>query len=305
MIKTIPAGSTFYRGAKDAMQNGEKSASLDRQPRHYADPLAASYDMVSSGTTLYRPSKPSSLSQEFTIYSALGSPLNEQLSVVKGLLEHNGYTFRTQPVAGSDLMTVSIPQFNGRDVKVTSRDIIELACRTLGYKFNAEVNFTLYHENGKAIAQSEAVSGYLGVSKLLEDVRLLDLNTPEVKQILATLGTKGVVDKCQELGCVGVYRSESVHTHDSSVVDVPTITMLHGHERKLAGVVIKAVAPLSSNHIDIVNFRENAMGQIGAGSPPPKFGLHDSIKAANSCAGLPDVVLSGDHQANRAKFRMK
>lgn len=195
-------------------------------------------------------------------------------------------------------MTVDVPQLNGKDIAVTSKSLIELAHKHLGYKFDPALNFTLYHENGALLNQMSAMSGYLHISKTTEVIRLLDLDNLDVKQILINQGQAGIVRACQELGCSGVYRTENIQTHDSGSVDVPTITLLKAHENKITGVAVKETVPFTSNAIDLINFRERAFNMIGAGSPPPKFGILDSIKLLTS----QDSCAAGSHQSTKMRM---
>ncbi|WP_330544727.1 hypothetical protein V0242_24340 (plasmid) [Aeromonas hydrophila] len=289
MIKTIAAGSSYFKGSKSVLKSAESSASLERQPKYYADPLTASYGMVSPGVTLYSPANPKTLSQDFQLFSMGGKPLNAQVAAVRALLSEAGYQFRVQSIAGSEHMTVDVPQLNGADVGVTSKSLIGLANKYLGYKFDPELNFTLYYEDGALLNQMSAMSGYLHISKTTENIRLLDLDNLEVKQILISQGQAGIIRACHELGCVGVYRTENVQTHDSGAVNVPTITLLKAHENKMSGVAVRETVPFTSNAIDIINFRERVFNMIGAGSPPPKLGLLESIKLLTpqeSCASV-------------------
>lgn len=248
VIKEINTGHKLFSGAKTIESDQKYNKTF------YATPILAAKDLISEGVSLYTPAKPKNLDQPFSFFVRAGSFCNAESSRLATTLEAVGYTV-AKPEGSLSLSMCTVFCPNGLKTTLTNRDIIKICCNQFGYKFNPEVDFKLCFDQNGIINQDDARKGYMSSNIAVTPLRLLDVDkTPELKQ--SGLSEFDVMKKVRENNLDGYQVTSKERCLDGSLVSSPVIVLNQSGLSKITGVTMAAKAPLTANHIDLVNFEK-------------------------------------------------
>ena len=248
VIKEVNVGQKLFSGSK-AIESDAKA-----NKTFYATPILAAKDLMSEGVSLYTPARPKDLDQPFNFFVRAGSFCNPESSRLATALETAGYTV-AKPEGSLTLSMCSVFSPKGLKVTLTNRDIINICCNQFGYNFNPEVEFKLCFDQNGVINQDDARKGYMASNIAVTPLRLLDLDKmPELKQ--PGLSEFDVMQKVRESNLDGYQVTSKERCLDGSLVSSPVVVLNQSGLNKITGVTIAAKAPLTANHIDLLNFEK-------------------------------------------------
>ncbi|MFM5296221.1 hypothetical protein ACEUAI_18520 [Aeromonas veronii] len=248
VIKEINAGHKLFSGSKTIESDAKANKTF------YATPILAAKDLISEGVALYTPAKPKDLDQPFNFFVRAGSFCNAESGRLATALETAGYTV-AKPEGSLSLSMCTVFSPKGLKVTLTNRDIINICCNQFGYKFNPEVDFKLCFDQNGIINQDDARKGYMASNIAVTPLRLLDVDkTPELKQ--SGLSEFDVMKVVRENNLDGYQVTSKERCLDGSLVSSPVIVLNQSGLSKITGVTMAAKAPLTANHIDLLNFEK-------------------------------------------------
>lgn len=248
IIKEINSGHKLFSGAKQADLGNMSNKAF------HATPILAAKDLISDGVCLYSPTKPKNLDQPFNFFVRAGCFCNTETSRLATVLESAGYTI-TKPEGALSLSACIVFSPNGQKVSLTNRDIINICCNKFGYNFNPEVDFKICLDQNGVMKQDDVYKGYMTSNIAVTPLRLLDVDkTPDLKQ--PSLTEFDVMKMVRENNLDGYQVTTQERCIDGSLISSPVIVLNQAGLNKVTGVTMPAKAPMTANHIDILNFEK-------------------------------------------------